>query len=128
MNTTIALHGAAAIALLVLAALTGVVGIVISRQGRGRPAPRTLALWRQGIALTWTLVAATGLLGLVIYMSGHHRPSDPLHARVYGPFMAFTIIAALGFRTPDQRWNTRVFAIASLFILALGVRAVFTGY
>ena len=127
MDPVVVLHIVAATLLLALATATGVWGIVLSRKGRGRPGDRTLAIWRQGIALTWTLVATTGLLGLAL-LGGKHHPGDPLHARVYGPFMAFVIIAALGFRTPDQRWNTRVFSVASLFILALGVRAAFTGY
>jgi len=127
MSPVVVLHIVAAALLLALSAITGVWGLAMSRKGRGRPNLRLLELWRQAIAFTWTLVAATGLLGLALLGSGKH-PGDPLHARVYGPFMVFVVIAALGFRTGDQRWNTRVLSVASLFILALGVRAAFTGY
>lgn len=92
------------------------------------PSARNEAMWVQLVALVQTLVLACGLVGLVLLAAGGAHPKDPLHARVYGPFMVFTILAAWGFRTSDRRWNIRVMAVACLFVALLGVRAVTTGY
>jgi ABC-type molybdate transport system substrate-binding protein len=71
-------------------------------------------------------VLATGLLGLALLAEGH-RAHDPLHARVYGPFMLVAIVAAYGYRTRNATANIRVFAAASLVVAALGLRAFWTG-
>ena len=88
---------------------------------------RRVDAFTQLLALSQSAVFACGLLGLVLLARAGSGPDDPLHSRVYGPFMVLAIIAAYGFRTGDARWNTRVFAITSLFVAGLGVRAFYTG-
>lgn len=91
------------------------------------PPTRGDLVFRQLLALSQTMVFAAGLLGLAVLVLDENSPEDPLHARVYGPFMVVALMAAYGFRTADPHWNTRVFAMASLVIAALGVRAFATG-
>ncbi len=127
MKLVTALHLGTGIAVVVLGLVAFVWGI---RRAR-RPVPpsaRNEAVWVQLVALAQTLVLACGLLGLVLLAEGGAHPKDPLHVRVYGPFMVFAMLAAWGFRTSDRRWNIRVMAVACLFIALLGVRAVTTGY
>jgi hypothetical protein len=81
--------------------------------------------FRQLLALSQTLVAATGLLGLLLLVDGG-GPDDPLHTRVYGPFMAVAIVAAWGFAGDDPRRNARIFGFAALAVTALGARAIVT--
>ena len=69
-----------------------------------------------------TLVVIVGLLGVWLLLGGG-RPDDPLHSRVYGPFMVVAIIAAYGYRGASARTNVRIFAIAAFVIVALGLRA-----
>lgn len=79
------------------------------------------------LALAQTSVFVAGLIGVAL-LAGDGRPDDPLHERVYGPFMVIAILAAWGFRRPEHpRTNTLVFAIAALAVAALGVRALYTG-
>ena len=82
-----------------------------------------------GLTAAWqTAVAACGLAGLALWAQHHHPHIDPLHLRVYGPFMVVAILGAYSFRTGDGRWNMRVMAVAALFVALLGVRALWTGY
>ena len=126
MNPLVTVHVAAAVALVVLAVLVGVWGLARSRAITSEDAVCEPRWFAQTLQLSHTLVLATGLLGIALLLEGH-RSSDPLHARVYGPFMLVAIIAAYGYRTGDARQNLRVFAVASLVIAALGVRAFTTG-
>lgn len=116
------MHVVAGVATVVLAVVACAWGLARAR-GDGKPIAGAFA---QVLALSQVAVVATGLLGLAV-MGGGTRPHDPLHARVYGPFMLVAIVAAWGFRTGEARWNTRVFAIAAGFVAALGVRALMTG-
>lgn len=126
MEPLVFVHAAAGVGLLLVALLSGVWGLARTRpitsgerDGEGR-------WFAQALQLTHTLVALTGLLGIALLVAGHGA-RDPLHARVYGPFMVVAILAAYGYRTRDAARNVRVFAVASLVILALGLRATVTG-
>lgn len=81
----------------------------------------------QLVALTQTLVVGAGLLGVLALAGPSAGPDDPLHSRVYGPFMVLAVIGSFSFRTEDPRWNVRVAAVVGIFITGLGVRAFFTG-
>lgn len=126
MDPLVTVHVAAATLLVVLAVVVGAWGIARSRTIASDEHPREGRSFAQALQLSHTLVLATGLLGIALMLEGH-RSADPLHVRVYGPFMVVAIIAAYGYRTGDARANLRIFAIASLVIAALGVRAFTTG-
>lgn len=73
-----------------------------------------------------TTMIATGVAGLFLLADGA-RPGDPLHTRVYGPFMVVAVLVALGYRAESTPLRfQRVFAVANLVIAALGARALFT--
>lgn len=119
-------HVAAAIALLAVAALAGVWGVARARSIGDGDSPREGRAFAQVLQMSHTLVVLVGILGVVLLLQGG-SPDDPLHARVYGPFMLVAIIAAYGYRTEDAARNVRVFAVSALVILALGLRAFVTG-
>lgn len=121
------LHVVAGFGIVVLCSIVFVWGLLRARRDQP-PSARSEGIWVQLVALSQTLVIACGALGLVLLLGAGARPADPLHSRVYGPFMVFTLLAAWGFRTSDRRWNIRVMAVASLFVALLGVRALTTGY
>lgn len=128
MKPVVYMHIGAAALLLSLAVGAFSWGMFLTRRGAREPHPRTIALWNHVVVTLQTAVFATGGLGLWLYLApGANHPADPLHARVYGPFMVVVIVAAWGFRTDEGRWNVRVMAIAGLFIALLGVRAITTG-
>jgi hypothetical protein len=119
-------HVVLAVLLLAMTLAVGIWGLVrTNRIVDDVGHPREGRAFAQLLQLSHTLVLATGLLGLLLL--GHeHQPKDPLHVRVYGIFMVLAIVAAYGYRTPDARRNVRVFAITSLVIFALALRAVAT--
>jgi hypothetical protein len=132
MDGLLALHVASAAATVGMSATVCVWGMVRARRLRpleGQPPPpRPPArdLFPHVLLFSQLAVFFTGMLGLMM-LAGHRHPHDPLHVRVYGPFMAVAVVAAWGFRTPDASWNTRVFAVAAFFVTLLGVRAFMTG-
>ncbi|MCW2921378.1 MAG: hypothetical protein JWL76_1252 [Thermoleophilia bacterium] len=126
MDPLVIVHVVAAVALLVLAIVVGVWGLVRARQIAAPVATREGRWYAQTLQLSHTLVLATGLLGIGLFVEGH-RSDDPLHVRVYGPFMLVAIVAAYAYRTKDATLNVRVFAIAALVVFALGLRAFVTG-
>jgi hypothetical protein len=119
-------HVASAVALLVVAVAVGVWGLARARSIADGERPGEGRWFAQVLQMSHTLVALTGILGVALLLDGS-RPNDPLHARVYGPFMVVAIIAAYGYRTSDATRNVRVFAVSALIVLALGLRAVATG-
>ena len=126
VDPLVIVHVVAAVALIVLAGVVGVWGLARSRAlGDGAHA-RDGSAFAHALQLSHTLVLATGVIGLALLAEGH-RSGDPLHARVYGPFMLVAIVAAYGYRTRSAVRNIQVFAIASLVIVALGLRALWTG-
>ncbi len=126
VDPVVIVHVVAAVALLVLAIVVGSWGLARARQ-IARPGDGREGRWfAQVLQLSHTFVLATGLLGLALMVEGH-RSADPLHARVYGPFMLVAIVAAYAYRTRDAVLNVRVFAIAALVVFALGLRAFATG-
>lgn len=126
VDPLVTVHVIAAVALLAFALLVGVWGLVRARRIAARDAGREGRWYAQALQLSHTMVLATGLLGLGLILEGH-RSEDPLHAQVYGPFMLVAIVAAYAYRTRDAAMNVRVFAIAALVVLALGLRAFVTG-
>jgi hypothetical protein len=119
-------HVITAVALVLVAVGVGAWGLLRSRR-LAQAGSSTEARWfAQLLQLSHTLVLAVGVLGLALLLEGH-RIGDPLHVRVYGPFMLVAIVAAYGYRTGDARRNIIVFACASLVIAALGLRAFTTG-
>ena len=126
VDPLVVVHVIAAAALVVAAAVVGAWGLVRARSIANPARRREGAAFTQLLQLSHSLVIATGLIGLFLLGDGH-RPDDPLHARVYGPFMVIAILAAYGYRTDRAVTNVRVFAIVSLVILALGARALVTG-
>ena len=126
MDPLVVVHIITAVALVALALVVGVWGLARSRAIASGGDARESRLFAQILQLSHTLVVAVGLIGIALYAEGH-RPDDPLHIRVYGPFMLVAIVAAYGYRTKDACLNVRVFAIASLVIVALGLRALTTG-
>ncbi len=126
MDPLVTVHVIAAVALLASAIAVGAWGLARARR-IGSPAAEREGRWfSQLLQLSHTLVLATGLLGLALLLEGHET-EDPLHLRVYGPFMVVAIVAAYGYRTRNAVVNIRVFAAASLVIAALGLRAFWTG-
>ena len=126
MEPLVLVHVASAVALLSLAIVVGIWGLARARSIGAGDHPREGRWFAQVLQMSHTLVVLTGILGLALLLDGGH-PDDPLHARVYGPFMLVAIIAAYGYRTSDAARNVRVFAAASLIVLALGLRAIATG-
>lgn len=126
MEPLVTVHLATGAALILAALLVGGWGLLRARRIGGPREPREAAAFAQLLQLSHTLVVATGLLGLALLADGR-RPDDPLHARVYGPFMLVAILAAYGYRTASPVRNVRVFAAASLVLVALGLRAFVTG-
>jgi hypothetical protein len=127
VNSLLMIHVAAGAAVVAAAAAVAAWGIARGRRLRlGGPAREDRG-FTQLVALTQTLVLGCGVLGVMLLAGPGAGPDDPLHARVYGPFMAAALLGAWSFRTADARWNVRVFAVASLFVMGLGVRAFFTG-
>lgn len=126
MEPLVLVHVAAAAVLVALALVVGVWGIARGRQIGAGTRPREGRAYAQLLQASHTMVAVTGLLGIALLVEGA-RSGDPLHARVYGPFMVVAIVAAYGYRTDDAARNVRVFAVASLIVLALGLRAFVTG-
>lgn len=126
MDPLVIVHVVAAVALLALAIVVGSWGLARARHIAAPVATREGRWYAQVLQLSHTLVLATGLLGLALAVEGH-RSDDPLHARVYGPFMLVAIVAAYAYRTRDAALNVRVFAIAALVVFALGLRAFVTG-
>lgn len=126
MEPLVLVHVVSAAALLLVALVVGVWGLVRARSIGEGAGPREGKAYAQLLQLSHTLVAVTGVLGLALLGYGGHL-DDPLHGRVYGPFMVVAIVAAYGYRTSDAPKNVRVFAVASLVVLALGLRAFATG-
>jgi hypothetical protein len=126
VDPLVIVHVIAAVALLVLALLVGAWGLARSRRITAPDAQREGRWFAQALQLSHTFVLATGLLGLALLLEGHDV-HDPLHVRVYGPFMVVAIVAAYGYRTTDSARNVRVFAVASLVVAALALRAFVTG-
>lgn len=126
MDPLVTVHVVAAVALVAAAVVVGTWGLARSRRLASSLAERESKAFAQVLQLSHTLVLATGLLGVALLVEGH-QVADPLHVRVYGPFMLVAIIAAYGYRTKSARQNVRVFAIASFVIAALGLRAFWTG-
>lgn len=115
----------AAIVLVFAALLVGIWGLARSGQISQGLVPREGKLFSHLLQLSHTLVFTVGILGIMLWFEGH-RPNDPLHARVYGPFMVVAIMAAYGYRTRQASTNIKVFAVASLVIFALAIRAFYT--
>lgn len=126
MEPLLTVHVASAIALVVLALLVGAWGVLRAGAIGSGARPREGRAFAQLLQLSHTMVVVVGLLGIALLVDGA-RADDPLHARVYGPFMLVAIIAAYGYRTSDASRNVRVFGVASLVVLALGLRALATG-
>ncbi len=126
VDPIVTVHVVAAVALVAASLLAGAWGLARARRLGADASPREARAFAHALQLSHTLVLATGLLGLVLFASGNDV-RDPLHARVYGPFMVVAIVAAYGYRTSDAARNVRVFAVAGLVIAALGIRAFFTG-
>ena len=120
------MHVVAAVVLVASAVVVGVWGLARARTIAGREPGREGRAFAQLLQLSHTMVLATCLIGIALWVEGH-RSSDPLHARVYGPFMAVAIVAAYAYRTKVAVTNVRVFAITALVIAALGLRAFATG-
>lgn len=127
MDPLLLLHVLTAALLVAVAGAVCAWGFARSRRLRLGGRGREDRLYTQLVAFMQTLVLAAGLLGLLLLAGDGGSPEDPLHARVYGPFMLVAVIAAWSFRTADPRWNVRVFAVVALFVAALGVRAFVTG-
>lgn len=126
VDPLVTVHVVAGLALVAVALVVGGWGLGRSRAIASSSAERESRAFAQVLQLSHTLVLATGLLGVALLVEGH-RAADALHARVYGPFMVVAIVAAYGYRTRSARQNVRVFAIASLVVAALGLRAFWTG-
>jgi hypothetical protein len=127
VDAFVTVHVIVAVLLVFLTLVVGLWGLLRTRQIVDEAGhPREGRFFAQVLQLSHTLVVAVGLLG-VFLLSEHHRPDDPLHTRVYGIFMVVAIIAAYGYRTQDAARNVRVFAVTSLVIFALGLRAMATG-
>lgn len=126
VDPLVIVHVAAASLLVAIALVVGAWGIARSRSIAASDHPRESRAFAQILQLSHTLILAVGLIGLALLLEGH-RNDDPLHARVYGPFMVIAVIAAYGYRTKVARTNVVVFAVASLVVAALGVRAFYTG-
>lgn len=126
MDPLVVVHVIAAVALLLFTGVVGVWGVARGGAIGAGDRPREGKAYAQLLQLSHTLVAVTGLLGFALLIEGH-RVGDPLHVRVYGPFMLVAIVAAYGYRTRNAGRNVRIFAVASLVIFALGLRAMFTG-
>lgn len=126
MDPLVTAHVVVAVALVVAAVVVGVWGLARARSIGSADAPREGRAFSHLLQLSHTLVFAASLVGVVLSLEGH-RANDPLHARVYGPFMLVAIIAAYGYRTRVAVTNIRVFAVASLVVAALGLRAFATG-
>ena len=126
MDPLVTVHVVAAVGLLATALVAGGWGLARARRIVAPSAEHEGRWYAQVLQLSHTLVVATGLLGLALLADGH-RTDDPLHVRVYGPFMLVAIVAAYGYRTRDAALNVRVFAVAALVVAALGLRAFWTG-
>jgi hypothetical protein len=127
VELVIIVHVVAAAVLVGAAFAVGIWGLVRARTiAASTSGGREPAFFAQALQLTHTLVLGVGLAGVAMLIAGR-APSDELHVRVYGPFMLVAIVAAYGFRTSDHAANVRVFAVTSLVIGALGLRAMWTG-
>lgn len=127
MDPLVIVHLVVAIVLLAAALVVGVWGLLRTDAIASTGESREGTWFAQLLQFSHTLVLATGLLGIALLAEGTHASEDPLHARVYGPFMLVAIVAAYAYRTRNAAMNVRVFAIASLVVLALGLRAAVTG-
>jgi len=126
VDPLVLLHVIVAVALLVATLGVGAWGLARARAIASGAVPREAKVFGHLLQLSHTLVFASVLVGAGLMLEGH-RSGDPLHVRVYGPFMLVAIVAAYGYRTKDPLLNVRVFAVASLVIFALGLRAFTTG-
>lgn len=126
VDPLVTVHLIAASALVVTTLGVGIWGLVRAGSIGAGSNEREARWFAQALQLSHSLVLATLLLGLALLAEGH-RSSDPLHVRVYGPFMLVAIIAAYGYRTRDARRNVQIFAISALVIVALGARSFWTG-
>lgn len=126
MDPLVTVHVIVAVALVVLALLVGVWGMVRARVIGADAHPREGRVYAQLLQLTHTFVFAIVILGGALLVKGY-SVADPLHARVYGPFMLVAIIAAYGYRTKVAATNIRIFAISALVVFLLGLRAIVTG-
>ncbi|MCW2925795.1 MAG: hypothetical protein JWM98_3199 [Thermoleophilia bacterium] len=126
MDPLVTAHVVVALLLVVTAVVVGVWGLVRARTIASDRSPGEGRAFSHLLQLSHTLVFAASMLGLALWADGHHA-HDPLHTRVYGPFMLVAIVAAYGYRTRDAKVNVRVFAAASLVVAALGLRAFATG-
>lgn len=127
MDPLVIVHVAVGAAVVALATAVGLWGVTRARAlaDATRP-PGEARAFAHALQLTHTLVFAVGLLGVVLLLE-QRAADDPLHARVYGPFMLLAILAAYGYRGDDRLLNVRVFALSALVIAALGARALVTG-
>lgn len=126
MNAALSWHTTAAGLLVAVNLVVAAWGLWRWARPGGEGGSKSDRIFTQVLALSHTLILLVGVLGIAT-MVGDQRPEDPLHSRVYGPFMLIAVIAAYGFRTADVRRNTLVFALAALVVSALGVRAMQTG-
>ena len=126
VDPLVIVHVITAVAVVAASLVAGVWGLARARSLSATASTRESRAFAHTLQLSHTLVFGAGLFGLALLAEGHHV-DDPLHARVYGPFMVVAIVAAYGYRTGDAARNVRVFAVAGLVIAALGIRAFFTG-
>jgi len=126
VDPLVIVHVVAAVALVASVVAVGVWGLARARQIGSADPGREGRSFAQLLQLSHTLVLATCLIGLAMVLEGRSS-SDPLHARVYGPFMVVAIVAAYAYRTKVAVTNVRVFAITALVIAALGLMAFVTG-
>ncbi len=108
-----------------LAGITCIWGLIGRRKLQWGATDRGSMAYARIAVLMQTLVIGTAIFGGLLWLNGA-RPGDPLHVRVYGPFMVAAIIGAWGYRTDDANWNARVVAFSAFFVFLLGLRALFT--
>jgi hypothetical protein len=82
-------------------------------------------LFRRLLALAQTLVIGQATLGLILVSEGH-APAQRLHF-AYGLLPLLAVAYPYALRGDDGRRNVLLFAVGSLLVAALGVRAYMTG-
>lgn len=126
VDPLVTVHLIAGVALVALCLVVGAWGLARAGRMDAPDTARESRVFAHALQLSHTLVFAVLLLGAALLAGGRHA-GDPLHARVYGPFMLVAVVAAYGYRTPRPATNVRIFAGAAIVIALLGLRAIWTG-
>lgn len=114
----VSVHEALGVAVIVICAGAGVLGVVAYRRGAG-------GLVSHALVLAQTALIAQAAVGLLLLSDGRRAP-DRLHY-AYGAFALGAVLVPWFYAPPDARRRLLWFGGTTILAAALSVRAFMTG-